>query len=131
MYLTGQLIIGANDVAATAGTMKALNPATQEWIEPDFALGDAAHVHQAAVLADEAFDSYSHTSLSQRAAFLHSIADNLESVRSELASRAALETGLPQVQLEGEVNRAATQFRQFGEVVRQGRSATGDRPSAA
>ncbi len=64
MYLTGQLIIGANDVAATAGTMKALNPATQEWIEPDFALGDAAHVHQAAVLADEAFDSYSHTSLS-------------------------------------------------------------------
>ncbi|WP_415762467.1 aldehyde dehydrogenase (NADP(+)) [Pseudomonas sp. CP4] len=121
MNLTGQLIIGANDVAATAGTMKALNPATREWIEPDFALGDATHVHQAAMLADEAFDSYSHTSLSQRAAFLHSIADNLESVRSELASRAALETGLPQVQLEGEVNRAATQFRQFGEVVRQGR----------
>ena len=56
MYLTGQLIIGANDVAATAGTMKALNPATHEWIEPDFALGDAAHVHQAAKLADEAFD---------------------------------------------------------------------------
>jgi NADP-dependent aldehyde dehydrogenase len=121
MKLTGHLIIGAHDVPATEGTMQALNPATQQLIEPDFALGGAAQVHQAAILADEAFDSYSHTSLSQRAAFLESIADNLETVRKELADRAALETGLPQAQLEGEATRAATQFRQFAEVVRRGR----------
>ncbi|MCU1761178.1 aldehyde dehydrogenase (NADP(+)) [Pseudomonas sp. 14P_8.1_Bac3] len=121
MKLTGHLIIGAHDVPATEGTMQALNPASQQLIEPDFALGGAAQVHQAAILADEAFDSYSHTSLSQRAAFLESIADNLEAVRKELAGRAALETGLPQAQLEGEATRAATQFRQFAEVVRRGR----------
>ncbi len=39
MTLTGKLIIGADDIAATAGTMKALNPATNREIEPDFALG--------------------------------------------------------------------------------------------
>ncbi|WP_447890399.1 aldehyde dehydrogenase (NADP(+)) [Pseudomonas hormoni] len=121
MKLTGNLLIGAHDVPATEGTMKALNPATNTLIEPDFALGGVAQVHRAATLADEAFDSYSHTSLAARAAFLESIADNLEAVRAELAARAALETGLPQAQLEGEATRAATQFRQFAEVVRKGR----------
>lgn len=121
MNLTGHLLIGAADVAATKGTMKALNPATDQLIEPDFAFGGAAQVDQVATLADAAFDRYSHTSLAERAAFLESIADNLDEVRSELAARAALETGLPEAQLEGEALRAATQFRQFADVVRRGR----------
>lgn len=121
MKLTGHLIIGANEVPATEGTMKALNPATNQLIEPDFAFGGVAEVDQAATLADEAFDHYSHTSLTRRAAFLESIADNLDAVRHELAARAALETGLPEAQLEGEAAKAATQFRQFAEVVRKGR----------
>jgi NADP-dependent aldehyde dehydrogenase len=121
MKLTGNLIIGASDVPATEGTMKALNPATNQLIEPDFALGGVAHVHRAATLADEAFDYYSHTSLAQRAAFLERIADNLDTVRKALAARAALETGLPEAQLEGEAAKAATQFRQFADVVRKGR----------
>lgn len=121
MNLTGHLLIGAADVAATEGTMKALNPATDHLIEPDFAFGGAAQVDQAATLADAAFDRYSHTSLAERAAFLESIADNLDEVRSELAARAALETGLPEAQLEGEALKAATQFRQFADVVRRGR----------
>ncbi|KJZ62940.1 aldehyde dehydrogenase (NADP(+)) [Pseudomonas fluorescens] len=121
MKLTGNLIIGANEVPATEGTMKALNPATNQLIEPDFAFGGVAEVDQAATLADEAFDRYSHTSLAERAAFLESIADNLDAVRHELAARAALETGLPEAQLEGEAAKAATQFRQFADVVRKGR----------
>lgn len=121
MNLTGHLLIGAADVSATEGTMKALNPATNQLLEPEFALGGAAQVDQAATLADAAFDSYSHTSLTERAAFLDSIADNLDAVREELAARAALETGLLQAQLEGEAAKAATQFRQFADVVRKGR----------
>jgi NADP-dependent aldehyde dehydrogenase len=121
MKLTGNLFIGADDVPGTEGTMKALNPATHQLIEPDFALGGVADVDRAATLADAAFDEYSHTSLARRATFLESIADNLDAVRKALAARAALETGLPEAQLEGEVTRAATQFRQFAEVVRKGR----------
>lgn len=114
-------MIGANEIAATEGTMKALNPAANQLIEPDFALGGVAEVDRTATLADAAFDSYSHTSLARRAAFLESIADNLDAVRQPLAARAALETGLPEAQLEGEVTRATTQFRQFADVVRKGR----------
>lgn len=122
MTLTGKLMIGASDVPGTEGTMKALNPASNQLIEPAFALGGVADVDKAATLADEAFDEYSHTSLTRRAAFLDSIADNLDSVRKTLAARAALETGLPEAQLEGEAIKAATQFRQFAEVVRRGAS---------
>lgn len=121
MKLHGYLMIGAADVPASDGSMKALNPATRQWLEPDFAFGDAAHVDRAVILADAAFDSYSHTSLAERAAFLETIADNLDAVRQPLAARAALETGLPEAQLEGEAIKAATQFRQFAEVVRKGR----------
>ncbi|VVP43858.1 Alpha-ketoglutaric semialdehyde dehydrogenase [Pseudomonas fluorescens] len=121
MKLTGALIIGANDVPAAEGTMKALNPATHRLIEPAFALGGADQVDQAATLADEAFDTYCHTSLARRATFLDSIADNLDAVRQALAARAALETGLPAAQLEGEAAKAATQFRQFASLVRHGR----------
>ena len=121
MNLTGKLMIGARDVSGSEGTMKALNPATNQLIEPDFALGGSADVDRAATLADAAFDVYSHTSLAKRAAFLDSIADNLDKVRQALAARAALETGVPEAQLEGEAIKAATQFRQFADVVRKGR----------
>ncbi|MGV9350531.1 aldehyde dehydrogenase (NADP(+)) [Streptomyces spiralis] len=119
--LTGDLLIGASQVPATAGTMKAFNPATGEFIEPDFAFGGAAEVDRAVRLADEAFDSYSHTGLAERAAFLDLIADKLEEAKDELAERLALETGLPAVQFEGEAVRSAGVFRKFATVVRQGR----------
>ena len=70
MQLTGKLLIGASDVGASEGPLKALNPATNQPIEPAFALGSVADVDRAANLADEAFDVYSHTSLAVRAAFL-------------------------------------------------------------
>lgn len=121
MNLTGNLLIGDKEILASEGTLKALNPATNQHIEPDFALGGVADVDLAANLADEAFDLYSHTSLAERSAFLERIADNLEAVSNELAARTALETGLPEAQFQGEVTRAANQFRQFADVVHKGR----------
>lgn len=121
MKLTGNLLIGAQEVPATHGTLMAFNPATNATIDPEFALGSTEEVDRAARLADEAFDSYNNTTLASRAAFLERIADGLDAVAPELAQRASLETGLPVAQLEGEAAKAATQFRQFAAVVRQGR----------
>lgn len=121
MALTGDMLIGSSNVPASAGTMKALNPATGEHIGPQFALGGPAEVDRAARLADEAFDSYNRTGLKERAAFLELIADRLDGINQELAERAALETGLPAAQLQGEAAKAASQFRQFADVVREGR----------
>ncbi|MFE1996269.1 aldehyde dehydrogenase (NADP(+)) [Streptomyces parvulus] len=121
MTLTGDLLIGGGRVPATAGTMKAFNPATGEFIEPEFAFGGPAEVDRALRLADEAYDTYSRTGLEERAAFLELIADKLEAVKDELAARASLETGLPVAQFEGEAARTAGVFRKFAVVVRQGR----------
>jgi NADP-dependent aldehyde dehydrogenase len=121
MTLTGELFIGGERVPATAGSMKAFNPATGKLIEPEFAFGGPAEVDRALRLADDAFDSYSHTGLAERAAFLDLIADKLEAVKDELATRTSLETGLPAAQFEGEVVRTAAVFRKFATVVRQGR----------
>jgi NADP-dependent aldehyde dehydrogenase len=121
MKLTGNLLIGAQEVSATAGTMKALNPATNAEVEPSFAFGGSAHVDRAAQLADDAFDSYNRTGLKARAAFLERIADGLDAITPELAQRLSLESGLPVAQLEGEAAKSAIQFRQFATVVRQGR----------
>ena len=121
MQLTGNLLIGAQEVPATAGTMKALNPATNTEIEPPFAFGGAAEVDRAAQLADDAFDSYNNTSLETRAAFLERIADGLDAIAPELAQRISLESGLPVAQLAGEAAKSAIQLRQFAAVVRQGR----------
>jgi alpha-ketoglutaric semialdehyde dehydrogenase len=121
MKLNGNLLIGAQEIAATAGSMKAFNPATGVEIEPSFALGGAPEADRAVELADEAFDSYNNTTLAERAAFLDRIADGLDAIAPQLAQRASLETGLPAAQLEAEAAKTATQWRQFAEVVRQGR----------
>lgn len=120
MNLTGALFIGASNVAATRGTMRALDPSTDTEIDPPFALGGPEEVDRAARLADDAFDSYGRTTPRARAAFLERIADNLDAMRGELAQRASLETGLPAAGLELEAAKSATQFRQFAQVVRSG-----------
>jgi NADP-dependent aldehyde dehydrogenase len=121
MTITGEMLIGALSVGPTQGVMRALNPAANAEIEPPFALGGALEVDRAARLADAAFDSYSHTSLAERAAFLDRIAEGLNASTDILAERTSLETGIPVAQLKGEAGKTATQFRQFAAVVRQGR----------
>jgi NADP-dependent aldehyde dehydrogenase len=121
MKLTGNLLIGSQEVPASAGTMKALNPATNSEVEPPFAIGGAGEVDRAAQLADDAFESYNNTGLEARAAFLERIADGLDAITPQLAQRTSLETGLPVAQIEGEAVKSATVFRQFATVVRQGR----------
>ncbi|MEZ2353961.1 aldehyde dehydrogenase (NADP(+)) [Caballeronia sp. RCC_10] len=121
MDFTGNLFIGGDEVRGTAGTMKALNPASNAHIEPSFSLGGAAEVDRAARCADEAFDTYNTTTLERRSLFLARIADGLEAIKEELAQRTSLETGLPIAQIEAEIIKSATVFRQFGALVRQGR----------
>lgn len=118
--LTGHLLIGASDVAATQGTLQALDPAANRHVLPDFALGGAEEVDRAAHLAEDAFDSYAHSALAARAAFLERIAANLDVIHPVLAERTALETGFPVAQVVIEAAKAAMQFRQFADVVRKG-----------
>jgi hypothetical protein len=51
MTLSGELLLGAARVAGGAGTVRAMNPATGEWLEPEFTLASKADAARAAELA--------------------------------------------------------------------------------
>ncbi|MGW4331053.1 aldehyde dehydrogenase (NADP(+)) [Nocardia sp. NPDC004573] len=128
--LTGAHLVGAADVPGAAGSFRATNPATGDALEPVYGEADAATVARAAGLAAAAFERYRHTGFGPRAAFLESIAREIEGVGEVLVDRVIAETGLPEARVRSEIARTTGQLRLFAEVVREG-SWTGarvDRP---
>jgi NADP-dependent aldehyde dehydrogenase len=66
------------------------------------------------------FESFSRLEPTAHAAFLESIADEIEALGEPLIARAMQETGLPQARLVGERARTTGQLRLFASVVRAG-----------
>jgi len=120
MTLEGKLLIGQQAVAGASDPIQAINPNTNERLEPVYAGGTANDVDRACELAWAAFDSYRETSLEERATFLETIADEIEAIGEALIERAVAESGLPQARIEGERGRTCGQLRLFANVVRAG-----------
>jgi len=120
MPITGKLLIGQSAVSGSSKPINAINPATNEPLEPTFAGGTKDEVEHACELAEAAFGIYRETSLEDRAVFLETIASEIEGIGDELIERAMAETGLPQARLEGERGRTCGQLRLFANVVRAG-----------
>ncbi|WP_286974550.1 aldehyde dehydrogenase (NADP(+)) [Pseudomonas sp.] len=120
MHLQGHQLIGQQSIAASGKPIHAVNPATGQRLEPGYASGAAHEVEQACQLAWSAFDAYRETTLSARADFLETIAQQIEAIGDSLIERAMLETGLPRARLEGERGRTCGQLRLFASVVRAG-----------
>ncbi len=121
MKLTGEMLIGARAVRGTAGTLRAVDPATGAGMEPAFGEGSAAEVDAACALAEAAFDEYRTVSLERRAIFLETIAQGIVDLGDELVERAMRETGLPRGRVEGERARTVGQLRLFASLAREGR----------
>jgi alpha-ketoglutaric semialdehyde dehydrogenase len=100
--------------------MKALKPAANAEIEPTFAFGGIDDVDRAAQLANDAFDSYSHTSLPDGPSSL-SASPTVSNHHAGTRPTRGTRNPLPVAQLEGEAAKSALQFRQFSTVIRQGR----------
>ena len=120
MCFTGKQLIGARDSRGGEQTFQAVNPASGELLAPVFHAGSAEDVHQAACLAETAFDAYRWTSAIDRGAFLEAIADELMTCGDKLVDRAMLETGLPHLRLTGELARTTNQWRFFSRIVQDG-----------
>ncbi|MHA7207894.1 aldehyde dehydrogenase (NADP(+)) [Arthrobacter sp. MDT1-65] len=118
--VAGRSLIAGAPVEGSAGTARAINPATNEDLEPIITLIDGKQLAEATAAAAAAFDAYRATTPTERAAFLERIADNIDALGSELTDRAVLETGLPAARIEGERARTVGQMRLFAAVVRQG-----------
>jgi 2,5-dioxopentanoate dehydrogenase len=118
--LTGHSLIAGRTVAGEGKTTFAFNPATNEQLEPAYTLLTEEQLKAATAAAAEAFKSFSALDPETHAAFLDTIADNIEAIGDELIVRAGQETGLPAARLQGERARTTGQLRLFANVVRQG-----------
>jgi alpha-ketoglutaric semialdehyde dehydrogenase len=120
MPITGDILIGAQRVSGGDRSVRAVNPATGELLEPAFAFAGAAEVERACALARTAFQAYRETGLEERARFLETIAANIVEIGAELIERASAETGLPRGRIEGERAHTVGQLKLFADVARTG-----------
>ncbi|WP_423358418.1 aldehyde dehydrogenase (NADP(+)) [Pseudomonas citronellolis] len=120
MNLTGSMLIGQQAVAGRREATRAIDPATNEPLQPPYAGGTGEQVEQACALAWAAFDRYRETSLEARAGFLETIAEEIEALGEQLIERAMAETGLPRQRIQGERGRTCQQLRTFARTVRAG-----------
>jgi 2,5-dioxopentanoate dehydrogenase len=79
----------------------------------EFAIGTPDHVAKACEAAEEAFDQFGAATRAERAAFLNSVADEIEARATSITSIGTSETGLPAARLEGERGRTTGQLRLF------------------
>ncbi|AVG16854.1 aldehyde dehydrogenase (NADP(+)) [Chromobacterium vaccinii] len=120
MNLTGMMLIGGQAVSGRREMIRAIDPSTDQALEPGYPGADREQVEQACALAWEAFDAYRETAPETRARFLETIADEMEALGDALIERAMAETGLPRARLQGERGRTCGQLRLFARTVRAG-----------
>lgn len=70
--------------------------------------------------AFDAFNQYKKIDADKRAAFLETIADEIEKLREQLVPVANEETNLPPARLNGEVSRTTGQLKMFATLIREG-----------
>src|SRR5690349_9414434 len=68
----------------------------------------------------EAFIQYRNVNGNQRAAFLDTIAKEIEALGDALIKQAMMETNLPEARLVGERGRTCNQLRQFADSLKEG-----------
>ena len=88
---------------------------------PDrFAAGTPELVAQAAEAAEDAFRSYGATGRAERAAFLRTIAYEIDARGDAITAIGTRETGLPEARLVGERGRTVGQLRLFADHIEKG-----------
>ncbi|NLS09678.1 aldehyde dehydrogenase (NADP(+)) [Nesterenkonia sp. MY13] len=107
-------------LAGTAGSIRAVNPATNGEGETEFTLLDDDQVTKATEAAEQAFAAYRTITPQQRSAFLTAAAAKIEASGEQIITTAMAETGLPQQRLQGELARTVNQLRLFAKVAETG-----------
>ncbi len=116
---TGNLI-GYQYIKFEANPFKALDPSTGNELDGEFYAANTDDVNRALDLAEKAFGDYRYIDKKTKAAFLRSIADEINALGDELIERAMAESGLPQARLQGERGRTTSQLNMFADLVEEG-----------
>jgi len=120
MELHGKNIIGGRLCAGGTRSFAAVNPETNERLEPVFTEATETEVGRALELAAAAFVEYRRKTPEERAAFLDAIGAEIMALGDELIKRANAETALPHARLMAERTRTIGQFGLFAKLIREG-----------
>lgn len=116
----GLSLIGAGRGEPGGPTFTGWNPAEGVALEPRYHAARPEEVERACALAEAAAPSFSALSSRQRAVFLEHIAEALLAAEADFLAVTPKETGLPVARIQGELGRAAGQFRQFAKLLEEG-----------
>jgi len=115
--LQGRSFIGFTRGKGSEPCGQAINPATNEKLEPVYHSATPDEIAQALGLAAKAFPVFSVKSGAERAVFLRAIASGIEARVEILVARTPLETGLPEPRIRGEAGRTIGQLRMFASLI--------------
>jgi alpha-ketoglutaric semialdehyde dehydrogenase len=101
-------------------TFRGINPATGSELDAEFNAASLAYADKAMQLADKAFATYSLTDGKTKAAFLRSIADEINTLGDTLIHQAMAESGLPEARLQGERGRTTGQLNMYANLLEEG-----------
>ncbi len=117
--IDGSILIGA-DGRQRDPRFPAFDAASGQPGRATFSSASLTDVADACALADTAAASFAATTPEARAAFLETVAGEIERIGDDLIVTAMAESGLPRMRLEGERGRTANQLRLFASEVRAG-----------
>jgi len=116
MIVTGRhLIAGKWEVCENTFTSSPAHGPARE-----IAVGSPDHVDAACTAAEDAFWSYGYSTREERAHFLETIADEIDTRGDAITEIGTQESGLPDARLQGERGRTIGQLRLFAEHIRKG-----------
>lgn len=118
--ISGQNLIAGQWSAQGSEAFVSVNPRTKAEGSVRFFNATDGEIDQAVRKATNAFKIMRLTPAAARAAFLESIADEIEMLGAELIEMADAETGLGQSRLESERGRTTSQLRLFANLLREG-----------
>src|ERR1700761_963733 len=113
-------LIGYQYLPELGDKFKAIDPSQNVDLPGDFFAANLSEVDAAMQLADKAFAEYRYTGKDKKAAFLRSIADEINALGDELIHRAMAESGLPEARLQGERGRTTGQLNMFANLLEEG-----------
>lgn len=120
MEIQGKQFIDGKRTAESTDSFFSYEAATGEQLPYEFFAATDAEISRAAAAAAAAFPLYRTSGLSERAAFLDAIAEEIDSLDDQFVRTVMQETGLPEPRIRGERLRTSSQLRLFAAVVRRG-----------
>jgi alpha-ketoglutaric semialdehyde dehydrogenase len=120
MKLTGLNYIGNELSGEGKVTFNGVNPAKDKNLPTDFYEATFEEINKAITKAEHAFNEYSKKSGKEKALFLETIAEEIETLGDDLIERCHEETGLTKTRLIGERGRTVNQLRLFATFLKEG-----------